>query len=42
MERSGFDEAAEAIACLTEDYRAADGARAAPLVRLKPRGLGFV
>ncbi|KAI8469944.1 MAG: epsilon tubulin [Monoraphidium minutum] len=42
MERAGFDEAAEAVAALGDDYRAAAGARPAPVSRLRPRGLGFV
>ncbi|KIZ02671.1 Tubulin epsilon chain [Monoraphidium neglectum] len=41
MERAGFDEAAEAIGALRDDYRAADGARPAPIVRLRPRGLAL-
>ncbi|GBF94543.1 tubulin epsilon chain [Raphidocelis subcapitata] len=42
MEPAGFDEAAEAVAAVAEDYRAADGARPGPVARLRPRGLGFV
>lgn len=41
MERAGFDEAAEAIAALHDDYKEADAARPAPVVRMRPRGLAF-
>jgi hypothetical protein len=42
MDASGFDAAAEAVASVRDAYRAADGARPAPVARLAPRGLGFV
>lgn len=42
MERAGFDDAAEAVAGLEGEYRAADRAAPGPVARLRPRGVSFV
>eukprot|EP00878_Enallax_costatus_P034015 GHUV01037615.1.p1 GENE.GHUV01037615.1~~GHUV01037615.1.p1 ORF type:complete len:133 (+),score=33.23 GHUV01037615.1:1099-1497(+) len=42
MDAAGFDEAAECLNSLIADYRAADNAASAPVVRMKPRGLSFL
>jgi hypothetical protein len=42
MEASGFDAAAECLNGLIADYRRADSAGPAPVVRMRPRGLTFL
>lgn len=42
MDVAGFEEAADCLTSLIDDYRAADSAAAAPITRLRPRGLSFL
>jgi hypothetical protein len=42
MEATGFDAAAECLNGLIADYRHADSARPAPVVRMRPRGMTFL
>jgi hypothetical protein len=42
MEAAGFDAAAECLNGLIADYRRADSAGPAPVVRMRPRGLTFL
>lgn len=42
MDVQGFDDAAECLHSLADDYRAADAARPTPVPSIRPKGLTFL
>jgi hypothetical protein len=42
MDVQGFDDAAECLHCLADDYRAADAARPTQVASIRPKGLTFL